>query len=165
MPCFHIKAVKGPSDRCLDSVPLSQGREGLVCQEDRDGALLSAPHVLAMSATPIPRTLALAVHGDMALSQINSLPPGRTPVATRVFDSTDEGRALAYQVRRLEASAAVEVRGSEGLPGACHSQKLLAGGYAFIVFFMETAWWRHQDSSAGFSPQTSTSHCRYSGRC
>lgn len=81
----------------FDGIPF-QGRLGLANQDDRDGALLSSPHVLAMSATPIPRTLALAVHGDLALSQINSLPPGRTPVATRVFESSDEGREEAYQV-------------------------------------------------------------------
>lgn len=37
--------------------------------------LLSAPHVLAMSATPIPRTLALAMHGDMSISQVRRLAP------------------------------------------------------------------------------------------
>jgi ATP-dependent DNA helicase RecG len=41
-----------------------------------------APHVLVMSATPIPRTLALAVHGDMDLSVLDEKPPGRQPVHT-----------------------------------------------------------------------------------
>ncbi len=42
------------------------------------------PHLLAMTATPIPRTLTLAVYGEMDVSKLDEMPPGRTPIETRV---------------------------------------------------------------------------------
>ncbi|CAM8883886.1 unnamed protein product [Rhodiola kirilowii] len=56
-----------------------------------------APHVLAMSATPIPRTLALALYGDMSLTQITDLPPGRVPVDTHIILGDDTGLEKVYQ--------------------------------------------------------------------
>ena len=58
------------------------------------------PHFLAMTATPIPRTLALAQFGEMSLSVIDELPPGRTPVETEVV-SPDE-RRRAYELVRTQ---------------------------------------------------------------
>src|SRR5207245_497093 len=61
------------------------------------------PHFLAMTATPIPRSLALALYGEMALSTLDELPPGRTPVATAVV--TPDQREQAYELVRREVRA------------------------------------------------------------
>ncbi len=61
----------------------------------RGAATGAHPHVLVLSATPIPRSLALALHGDLDVSTLAEKPPGRTPVATRV--AGEEGRADAYR--------------------------------------------------------------------
>ena len=56
------------------------------------------PHLLTMTATPIPRTLALSVHGDLEVSQIDELPPGRTPIRTRLLRPGE--RPKAYELIR-----------------------------------------------------------------
>jgi ATP-dependent DNA helicase RecG len=61
------------------------------------------PHFLAMTATPIPRTLALALYGEMTLSIIDELPPGRTPVDTQVVAPAE--REAAYTLVRREVRA------------------------------------------------------------
>ena len=58
------------------------------------------PHVLVMSATPIPRTLALIVYGDLDVSVIDQLPPGRTPVDTFVVGEDKRQRMYGF-VRKL----------------------------------------------------------------
>lgn len=58
------------------------------------------PHLLTMSATPIPRTLAMALYGDLDVSTIASAPPGRTPVRTRVFAASRRD-AVIERVRTL----------------------------------------------------------------
>ena len=59
-----------------------------------------APDVLVMTATPIPRTLALTVYGDLDVSVIDQLPPGRSPVATRLY--FESKRRDAYQLIESE---------------------------------------------------------------
>ena len=69
------------------------------------------PDVLVMTATPIPRTLALTVYGDLDLSVIDELPPGRTPVATQLVDAS----------RRVEADRLLR-------------RELAAGRQAYVVY-------------------------------
>jgi ATP-dependent DNA helicase RecG len=61
------------------------------------------PDVLVMTATPIPRTLALTIYGDLDVSVIDELPPGRTPVSTRVV--SDERAAEVWEFVRKIVSA------------------------------------------------------------
>ena len=62
----------------------------------------AAPNELVMSATPIPRTLALVLYGDLDLSVVDELPPGRTPVKTRLVP--EEKRDGLYDFIRREAA-------------------------------------------------------------
>jgi ATP-dependent DNA helicase RecG len=61
------------------------------------------PHLLMMSATPIPRTLALTVFGDMDVSVIRDLPPGRKPVKTHLAKESSEARVYDFVRKKLEA--------------------------------------------------------------
>jgi ATP-dependent DNA helicase RecG len=53
------------------------------------------PHLLTMSATPIPRTLAMTYFADLAVSTIDELPPGRTPIVTKVFADSKREQVIA----------------------------------------------------------------------
>ncbi len=71
---------------------------------DRKGPEDLAPHVLHMTATPIPRTLALTEYGDLDVTRLRELPRGRRPIATHVAASAAE-RARAYERIREELRA------------------------------------------------------------
>ena len=60
----------------------------------------TAPHVLVMSATPIPRTLSLVIYGDLDVSVVDELPPGRSPVETYVVGEDKRQRMYNF-VRKL----------------------------------------------------------------
>jgi len=76
-----------------------QQRFKLMRKPGRDGVAME-PDVLAMTATPIPRTLALTVYGDLDVSVIDELPPGRTPIVTR--RTTEERAAEVWEFVRKQ---------------------------------------------------------------
>jgi ATP-dependent DNA helicase RecG len=101
-------------------------RDKLVAQS-MDGDELRAqalePHLLMMSATPIPRTLAMTYYADLAVSTIDELPPGRTPVVTKLFadgkrdaviervhHAVAEGRQVYWVCPLIEESESLDLR-------------------------------------------------------
>ncbi|MDQ6627633.1 MAG: ATP-dependent DNA helicase RecG, partial [Pseudomonadota bacterium] len=81
------------------------------------------PHLLMMSATPIPRTLAMTLFADLDVSTIDALPPGRKPIETRLFadgkrdqviarirDEVARGRQVYWVCPLVEASAALDLQ-------------------------------------------------------
>lgn len=108
-----IQVVVGTHALIQDEVQFARLGLGIVDEQHRFGVKQRArivalgrqrldrtPHMLVMTATPIPRTLALTVYGDLDLSLLDELPPGRTPVETRLF--RDKQRRQVYQRVRHE---------------------------------------------------------------
>ncbi len=95
------------------------------------------PHMLVMSATPIPRTLALIIYGDLDLSVLDELPPGRQLVATYAVGSDKRDRAYGYVRRFLDEGrqgfiVCPLVEENDDSPASLHSAKevfdILSGG-------------------------------------
>ena len=90
------------------------------------GVANSTPHQLIMTATPIPRTLAMSVYGDMDTSIIEELPPGRTPITTVTIDrnrrdevieriaiNCEAGRQAYWVCSLVEASSVLDAQAAE----------------------------------------------------
>lgn len=61
-----------------------------------------SPHFLVMTATPIPRTLAMTVYGDLDVSLIDELPPGRSPIQTRVVFESKKPQAFQFLYEQVQ---------------------------------------------------------------
>ena len=100
----EIEIVVGTHALIQESVKFRQLGLAIVDEQHRFGVMQRAalkrhganPDMLLMTATPIPRTLALTIYGDLDVSVIDELPPGRKPIKTRVFHEGD--RQKAYQL-------------------------------------------------------------------
>ena len=91
------------------------------------------PHILVMTATPIPRTLAMTLYGDLDYSVIDELPPGRKPVKTYHFFDKDIPKVFGFMKRQIEEGRQIYVV----YPLIKESEKLdlkdLMEGYETIV--------------------------------
>ncbi|WP_341678180.1 ATP-dependent DNA helicase RecG [Niveibacterium sp. SC-1] len=98
-------------------------RQRLALREKREAAGAPLPHMLMMSATPIPRTLAMSFYADLDVSVLDELPPGRTPIVTklvadarrpeviaRVRDACGEGRQAYWVCPLIEESEALQLQ-------------------------------------------------------
>ncbi len=87
------------------------------------GAAVLEPHLLMMSATPIPRTLAMSYYADLELSTLDELPPGRTPIVTKLFEDgkrtqvvqrihqeVDQGRQVYWVCPLVEESEHLDLQ-------------------------------------------------------
>jgi ATP-dependent DNA helicase RecG len=91
------------------------------------------PHVLVMTATPIPRTLAMTVYGDLDVSVIDELPPGRKPVQTILFNDSKRLKVFGFMKEQIEQGRQIYIvypliKESETL-----DYKYLEDGYESIV--------------------------------
>jgi ATP-dependent DNA helicase RecG len=81
-----------------------QHRFGVAQRQRLRSKSAAIPNFLAMTATPIPRTLALTLYGDVNHSELREMPPGRTPVDTHVVGPGPENRAVAYTFVREQVA-------------------------------------------------------------
>ena len=121
---LHQALTNGEIDACIGTHALIQEKVafkklGLVVidEQHRFGVMQRAelrarglnPEVLVMTATPIPRSLAMTVYGDLDVSIIDEMPPGRTPVVTNVFADNETDRKKVKQLLAREARAGRQI--------------------------------------------------------
>ena len=94
------------------------------------------PHLLVMSATPIPRTLALIIYGDLDVSVIDELPPGRQPIETYAVSTRLRQRAYNYIKKHLDQGRQgyivcplVEEGETDLVPAAQYAEELQNGAF------------------------------------
>ena len=98
-------------------------RDKLQPTGEDEAQAVAEPHLLMMSATPIPRTLAMSYYADLDVSTLDELPPGRTPVVTKVVSESrreevieriraqvDQGRQVYWVCPLIEESEALDLR-------------------------------------------------------
>jgi ATP-dependent DNA helicase RecG len=67
------------------------------------------PHLLVMTATPIPRTLAMTAYGDLDISVIDELPPGRQPIVTKVTSEANRSKVYSFLGDQMKAGRQIYV--------------------------------------------------------
>jgi ATP-dependent DNA helicase RecG len=113
----EVHAVIGTHALIQEAVKFGNLGLAVIDEQHRFGVMQRAelrsrgmnPDVLVMTATPIPRSLAMTVYGDLDVSIIDELPPGRTPIETRVFADNGDDRKQVKQLLARELRAGRQV--------------------------------------------------------
>lgn len=116
-PDMRLEVVIGTHALISDGVEFSDLALAVTDEQHRFGvaqrAALAAgaehAHVLAMSATPIPRSLALTIYGDLDISKIDEMPPGRQKVDTFAVDESYRARLLAFIEKNVREGGQVYI--------------------------------------------------------
>jgi ATP-dependent DNA helicase RecG len=93
-------AMREPVQSAAES---SMFERRLTSKDERAPRAPIHPHILVMTATPIPRTLAMTLFGDLDISTIRESPPGRSPIITRVVTMSERTQVYEYVAKRLHA--------------------------------------------------------------
>ncbi|NUM44414.1 MAG: ATP-dependent DNA helicase RecG, partial [Anaerolineales bacterium] len=107
----EIKLIIGTHALIEDPIQFADLQFAVIDEQHRFGVNQRAalrekgnnPHLLVMTATPIPRSLALTVYGDLDLSVLDEMPPGRQPVGTHILFPLERERAYRLIRREVEA--------------------------------------------------------------
>ena len=99
----HALIQQGVTFHRLGAVVADEQHRFGVAQRAALSAKGETPHVLVMSATPIPRTLALILYGDLDVSVLDEIPPGRSPVETYAVGQNMRKRITAFIDKQVEA--------------------------------------------------------------
>ncbi len=112
-----------------------QHRFGVAQRSKLWGKNTQVPHIMVMTATPIPRTLAMTLYGDLDVSVIDELPPGRKPIETYHYFDTKRNALLGFMAKQIRQGRQIYVV----YPLIQESEKLdyqnLESGYAYLKEF------------------------------
>ncbi len=105
----HALISEGVEFACAGVIVTDEQHRFGVAQRARLSEKNNEAHMLVMSATPIPRSLALAMYGDLDISKIDQMPPGRQRVDTYVVDESYRERLEGFIEKQVEAGGQVYV--------------------------------------------------------